>query len=198
MKKLFFLLGAICNLLIACRSTAIATGENGANLNTVAVTEHATYTLLPTTAVEKKIDTVQHFKAQFGKKEIESDCLLIADEEKLIMTIMNNFGTTMGELNYNNDLIVFNSELFPKGVKAAYIVADIQFCLYRADLIQAALEKVGLRCEFSGTNATNGTEEKIRRIYDGEKEIIHIEKSSGKITYTNFLRDYAYTLQGEF
>ena len=200
MKRRAFLISAVCVLLVSCGSTKVAE-ESGAKFNAVYVTDKAKFALLPTSAIEKKIDALQHIKAQFGEKEFESDCLLVADDEKLIMTILNTFGTTMGELNYNNDLVVFNSELFPKSIKAEYIVADIQFCLYRVDSLQKAFEDIGLRFVVSIADGEQATIE-TRSIFDGKKEIARMEKTMAKtgtqIIYTNFLRDYSYTLQGAF
>lgn len=200
MKRLMFLL-AVCGLLISCGSTKGVSKSAGAKLNPVYVTNKAKFNLLPTDAAEKNIDAVQHFTAQFGGKSFESDVLLIVDDEKLSMTILNEFGTTMGELNYNNDLVVFNSELFPKGLKAEYIVADVQFCLYRADALKKALEEIGLAFVVSIADGENAVTE-TRSIFDGDKEIARIEKTQTaqdkQITYTNYIRGYSYVLQGEF
>ena len=184
------LLVAACGVVLSCGS---AKGAAGAKLNPVYVTDKATFQLLPTALREKDIDAVQHITATFGARAFESDCLLIADGDVLSLTMLNEFGTTVGELNYNNDLVVFNTALFPSAVKAEYIVADVQFCLYRADALQAALEAIGLRLEVS---AADGGE--TRAIFDGERKIIHIEKSAGTIAYTNVLRGYSYLLQGAF
>ena len=196
MKKLLFLIA--CGILVACSSTKYEGTEATAKLNPVYVTDKATFQLLATSQVEKAVDAVQHFKAQFGDKSFESDVLLIADAQKLSLTILNDFGATMGELNYNNDLVVFDSALFPKALKAEYIVADVQFCLYRVDALQKALADSGLRFVVSVEDSVDGKSVETRSIFDGEKEIAHIEKSIGKITYSNYLRDYAYTLQGDF
>ena len=198
MRRLPFLFAFFCIMLISCRSAKIEKDGNGANLNSVALTEHARFTLLPTSAIEKNIDTVQHFKACFADKEFEAECLLIADETKLSMTIMNSFGSTIGELNYNNDLIVFNSELFPKIIPPAYIVADMQFCLYRTDALKAALESCGLTCDFSTSAMPDGSAKETRSISEGDRKIIYIERTGGTITCQNLLRGYSYELQGEF
>lgn len=184
------LLVAACGALLSCGSTKSAAG---AKLNPVFVTDTATFQLLPTALREKNIDAVQHITAQFGARAFESDCLLIADGDVLSLTMLNEFGTTVGELQYNNDLVVFSTALFPAAVKAEYIVADVQFCLYRADALRAALEAIGLRFEVS---ATDGGE--TRCIFDGDRAIIRIEKSADTIAYTNVLRGYSYLLQGAF
>ena len=201
MKKLIFLLSLLTVLLLSCGSTKALPADaslSGSSLNPVYITDKKSITLLPTRSVEKNIDAVQHFKAHFGQKDFESDCLLIADSEKLTVTILNNFGTTMGELNYNNNLVVFNSDLFPKSIKAEYIVADIQFCLYRAADIKKTLEEAGLTFVFSQEENPDGTSTESRSIFDGDQEIVRIEKSSGLILLSNFLRGYSYTLQGSF
>ncbi len=189
-QTIVLLLAVVCGVLLSCGSTK---GVAGAKLNPVFVTDKATFQLLPTAMREKDVDAVQHITAKFGAREFESDCLLIADGDVLSLTMLNEFGTTVGELNYNNDLVVFNTALFPSAVKAEYIVADVQFCLYRADALCAALEAIGLRFEVS---ATDGGETRV--VFDGEREIIHIEKSADTIAYTNVLRGYSYLLQGAF
>ena len=109
-QTIVLLLVAACGVVLSCGS---AKGAAGAKLNPVYVTDKATFQLLPTAAREKDIDAVQHITATFGARAFESDCLLIADGDVLSLTMLNEFGTTVGELNYNNDLVVFNTALFP-------------------------------------------------------------------------------------
>jgi hypothetical protein len=103
----------------------------------------------------------------------------------------------MGDLSYRAGSLSFSSPVFPSSFKAEYLVADFQFCFYRVDALKAALGRLKLDVEIH--DGLYGSKE-IRRIRDGKKVIIEIEKSmeAGVLRYTNFLRGYSYTLQGDF
>jgi hypothetical protein len=86
----------------------------------------------------------------------------------------------------------------PASLKPEYIVADFQFCFYRADALEAALESCGLA--LTTERRPGGAEGPVeaRTISDGKKSIIEIEKTKNAVRYRNHVRGYAYTLGGEF
>ena len=199
MKKAFLLLSmALASpavLLSSCASTAALpspgtspASEAGA-FRPVYLTDKKAVSLLPTSALASPIDAYQHLVADFRGRTFETDCLLLADQHQLFMTILNEFGSTLGSLVYTADELSFETSLFPKQIPAEYIVFDVQLCYYRLADLQQALSAAGLRLE-----ETVGSDGETRTVYDGRKELVCIEKSSGAITCTNFLRGYRYTL----
>jgi hypothetical protein len=118
-----------------------------------------------------------------------------ADETGTVMAIFNSFGAGMGELSYREGMVSFSSPFFPPSLKPEYIMADFQLCFYEIEAVSRALKGCGLGLE-TEKDGVGGRE--IRRISDGKKLIIEIEKTKTAIRYVNHLREYAYTLEGEF
>jgi hypothetical protein len=102
-------------------------------------------------------------------------------------------GTDMGQLSFDEAGISFISPLFPPSLKPEYIAADLQFCFYDPDALSRALKDSGLTL----IAAIAGGKE-VRTIFSGRKRIIEIIKTGETVRYTNFLRDYSYTLRGAF
>ena len=113
----------------------------------------------------------------------------------------------MASLFYDGAALDFDSAVFPKNLKAEYIVADFQFCLYQADSLKSALAKIGVDFEISLADGTDGTSNETRILSKKGKVISKITKTykknskSGKeelktIHYENILRAYSYILTG--
>lgn len=193
--------GAVVLTFASCATahgTALAAASTaGTGLNPVYLTNKKRVTVLSPSAVERPVDVMQRITADFRGRAFSSDCLLVADEDQLFMAILNEFGTTMGELSYDGENTVFESSLFPPQLKAEYVVFDVQLCYYRADVLREALSAAGLRFVV-GTSDGDSSNTETRSVYDGKKEIIHIEKTADKIVYKNLLRGYSYTLAGAY
>ena len=197
-------LGLVTLLCAACATTkAAATADesaeapaDAARINPVYVTNRKKILPLPTTAIEKPLDIMQHMSASFKGNSFSADCLVLADERQLFMAILNEFGTTVGSLVYGDEGVDFESAVFPKQLKAEYIVLDVQLCFYRVDMLQRALEKAGLRLEVRIADNVGASSTETRTVYDGKKKLIVIEKAAGVIRYENLLRGYSYTLEG--
>ena len=182
----------------SCASTRTASSAHSApnaaeSLNPVYVTNRKRVALLPPSAIGAPLDAVQHITADFRGQAFAADCLLVADERQLFMTVLNDFGTTLATLAYDSSGVSFESSVFPAQMKAEYVVFDVQLCFFRPDALMAALMAASLRMEVA---SERGAE--IRSVYDGRKEIIRIEKTAGRIVYQNLLRGYRYTLEGAY
>jgi len=106
------------------------------------------------------------------------------------MTLLNELGAQMGELSYHDGRVSFSSPVIPSSLlKPEYIVADFQLCYYSAPALRQALENCGLSFEYT---------ENSRRIFQGKKIIIEIEKKQNTVRLVNHLRKYSYTLEGIF
>lgn len=203
-----FLCGAFfVAIVLLCASCASAGATSNADvapaleaaprellLNPVYITDKKRVQLLPTEAIEKPVDALQRITATFRGNAFTADCLLLADDHQLFMTVLNEFGTTLASLVYGDGNVSFDSTVFPKDLKAEYIVFDVQLCFYSVSALKKALESAGLRLDVTVDSQNTET----RAIYSGKKLIASIEKKAGLITYKNVLRAYSYTLSGAY
>lgn len=140
------------------------------------------------------VDCLQKMTADFGKgNSFDFDVYVISDKTKLSMTVLNEFGTTMASLFYDGASLDFDSMIFPKNLKAEYIVADFQFILYNVEDLKPALEKIGVNLEVSSEPVVGEVAE-VRTLSKKGKVISKITKTALTIKYENFLRGYGYTL----
>jgi hypothetical protein len=163
----------------------------------VYVTNTLKYVILAPDTIEKPLDMAQQITAFFGDQEWVMNSWVQADKEGIAIVLFDTLGSGLGDLSYRAGALSFSSSIFPPSFKAEYLVADFQFCFYRIDALKAALGRLKLDVEIH--DGLYGSKE-IRRIRDGKKVIIEIEKSPevGVLKYTNFLRGYGYTLRGDF
>ncbi|WP_296330442.1 DUF3261 domain-containing protein [uncultured Treponema sp.] len=176
-------------LLISCASSRFES-----EFSPVYVTNTSKYAILPTTSMNGTVDSLQKMTANFGKdNSFDFDVYVISDSSQLSMTILNEFGTTMASLFYDGLSLDFDSVIFPKQLKAEYIVADFQFCLYNVDDLKPALEKIGVNLEVTSEPAGDEIAE-VRTLSKKGKVISKITKTALSIKYENFLRGYSYIL----
>lgn len=176
-------------LLISCASSRFES-----EFSPVYVTNTSKYAILPTTSMNGTVDSLQKMTANFGKdNSFDFDVYVISDSSQLSMTILNEFGTTMASLFYDGVSLDFDSVIFPKQLKAEYIVADFQFCLYNVDDLKPALEKIGVNLEVTSEPAGDEIAE-VRTLSKKGKVISKITKTALSIKYENFLRGYSYIL----
>ncbi|GHU80481.1 hypothetical protein FACS189468_0390 [Spirochaetia bacterium] len=181
-------------LLVVCLLSCAAK-PGGASFAPVYVTNRAKYVLLPPSALEAPLDMAQQIAGSWGKEEFLMDAWVRAGPGEIALVLFNSLGATLGDLSFSDEALSFSSSFFPSSLKAEYIVADFQFCFYRIDALVPALK--GLTLEVELQDGPSFTRE-IRRILEGKKLIIEIEKTRDMVRYTNHLRGYAYTLRGAF
>ncbi len=190
-------------LFIACASLPVEK-----NNRKVYVTNSAEFSLLSPSCMSGELDCFQRMTAVFGEgksqREFSFDAYVVSNKDGLSICILNEFGTTLSELFYDGESIDFDSSVFPAAVKAEYIVADFQFCLYDADALRNSLKNAGIDFEVS-VEEENGEITECRLIKKDGKIISKITKKTncgtdGKkenphfIKCENFLRKYSYTL----
>ncbi|WP_407427714.1 DUF3261 domain-containing protein [Treponema sp.] len=200
MKKIFLILISI--FLVSCASSRLES-----KFSPVYVTNTSKFALLAPVEMDGMIDSVQRMTAKFGTQSFDFDVYVISDKTQLSMTIFNEFGTTMGSLFYDGTSLDFDSAVFPKNLKAEYIVADFQFCLYEAESVKTALEKIGVDFETVFTDGISGTKYETRTLTKNGNPVSKITKTYSvmedgsvklqSIFYDNILRGYSYTLTGE-
>lgn len=198
MKRFFFFLPV---LLLSCASARFESA-----FSPVYVTNTSKYAILPPGAMDGALDSVERMTVAFGGQSFDFDVYVISDASQLSMTIFNEFGTTMGSLLYDGATLDFDSAVFPKNLKAEYIVADFQFCLYRVDELKAALKNIGvdfevaLACGLGETTETRILSKKGKLISKITKTFAPTGENGAEelksIHYENILRGYSYTLVG--
>jgi hypothetical protein len=159
------------------------------------VTNKVQYVLLPPTAIEKPLDMAQQISGSYGNQDMVMDAWVQADDQGITLALLSSMGSSLGELSFSEGALSFVSSLFPPSLRVEYVVADFQFCFYRIDALKPALGKLRLTVEIQ--DGPGGARE-VRRILDGKKLIIEIEKAPEAVHYTNYLRNYRYTLRGDF
>jgi len=169
----------------ACASGA----KNRKELPYAYLTDTSRFFLLPPGGIEKPMDMAQYISASFQDQDYLMASWVKADETVIEMILLNEMGTTMGELSYREGLVSFTSRVFAEFLRPEYIIADFQLCFYNALPLGRALEKCGLVLETSGAD---------RRVLKGRDLIYEIKKSAGAVKLINHLREYSYTLDGDF
>ena len=135
------------------------------------------------------MDNYQIVTATYGGRTYQLSAWVKADDAGLDMTLMNELGTSLGELSYRDRTVSFSSPVFPQSIGGEYIVADFQLCFYNTPALRQALENCGLSLEETDTG---------RRVLQGKNLIVEIEKSRNVVRFVNHLRGYGYTLEGDF
>ena len=188
---------AIVLLFLGFGSCASGTGGRsqpkdpppGGDYPFVYLTNTVKFMLLPTSGIGKPVDMPQRISASFRDHNMSMLAWVKADETIIALTLLNEMGTTVGELLYSDGAVSFSSKMLPASVKPEYIVADFQFCFYNEALIASALESCGLSLEIDGA---------AYRIFNGKDMIYEIIKNPDAVVLTNHLRGYTYTLEGDY
>ena len=129
-----------------------------------------------------------------GDNSFSINSYLQADSNGIYLSLFNDLGSGMGDLNYDGNAVLFESSIFPKKLKAEYIIADLQFAYYKSEALQQALSMLGL--DFSSETLEDGT--KVRLIKNKNNIIEEIKQKDGVLTIENKLRNYKYVLtEGE-
>lgn len=198
------------SLFFSCASSRF-----DSHFSPVYVTNTSKFAILSPNVSSEKIDTLQHMKAKFGEKEMEAEVYVISNTEQISMTILSEFGSTVANLFYDGVTLDLDSAIFPKSLKAEYLVADLQFCLYNPEILKSELSKIGVDFEISAESDESGKATEKRILSKKGKLISKItkkytrtavsspatseaegtaEKSLSSIEYENTLRGYGYTL----
>lgn len=188
MKKLFisggiFILFALLN---SCSTTKLPESE----VAPVYITNTKKFYLLHPAELENPVDAQQLLNGSFGSSSFSLLAYTQADENGIFMSLFNDFGTSMGNLSYDGIRVSFDSAIFPKALKAEYIVADLQFAYYKLDAVKKALSEVHLTVSETEENGVV-----VRKILNGKKCIEVITKNGNVLTILNNLRGYKYILE---
>jgi hypothetical protein len=189
LRKIFLAVVAVCMplagtaLLSSCAHLRVSSPSQDF---TVYITNTKKITLMQPACMSGSIDELQLLNGKYGITKFSMQAWVQSDSEKMNMELMNELGTGIGQAD---------SPFFPKNMKAAYIVADFQFCFYDAEKIRELLSVSGLSFDERKEADGNGGERTVRTIRDGDKIIEQITKTKKTSSLKNNLRGYEYILQ---
>lgn len=147
----------------------------------VHVTNTCVVDLLAPADISSPVDALFSLTMAAGENAFSAIAYLTADSTGVYASLMNDFGMDMASISYDGESLTLDSDVLSKNLPPQYIVADLQFALYREDAVRAALEDAGLTFKAEGTK---------RAILKGKKIIEEIESDGSNITVHNLLRDY--------
>lgn len=158
----------------------------------VYVTDVKKVYLLPPSAVEHSVSTMQLFEGTFSDAKKTSMTFIASTdctEQKISVVMMNELGIEIASLLYSESELSLHSAFLPDGIKPEYVIMDFQNVYYSSVLLDAAYKAAGL--SFTMTEL-DGVEHRF--IKDGDVVVEMIEKKDGCITLHNYIRGYTYRL----
>ena len=141
MKK-YTLFALLLILLAGCKTNNINN-----SLKPVYVTNTKPMNLLAPENADGEIDSYQLLNGKFGDQSFTLLCYITINTDGIDITLLNDFGTDMGNLNYNGSQVYFESAVFPENLPAEYILLDIQNAYYRKESLEKAYKMAGLTFE---------------------------------------------------
>ena len=193
MKLFRYLFLAVCAafLPLSCSTTKFCPAQ--APDKAVYITDKKQIQLLPPECMDGHYAALQLFSGSFGTNSFISQIYLECSKTQISALLFNEFGIEMGSLSYKSGNVSFESSYFPKDLKAAYIIADLQNVYYDVPALEKNYAGAGL-C-FTRTTTKDGSETRIVQDGDYIVELITVSPSRKEISIQNFLRGYSYHLE---
>ncbi len=186
---------SIIILLFSFNSCRTTKSDRNYNLRPVYVTNTKKINLLLPSNISIVKDGLQLFNGTFGDKCFSMMSYTQIDESGISLSLINDFGTDMGNLFFDGNQVSFDSAYLPSKLPGEYIVAEIQNAYYDEDILQKNYSSAGLRFEVQSKPDERENESvEIRKIYDGKKLIEEIYISEEKVNIINYLRGYSFEL----
>ncbi len=168
--------------------------QTAANLHPVYVTNTKKVNLLLPEYFGQVFEGLQLLNGSFGDTSFSLLAYTQIDATGISLSLMNDFGTDMGNLSFDGAKVIFDSAYFPKNLPGEYIVCDIQNAYYDSAVLEENYKSAGLIFEDILICWETGTPEEVRKIYDGKKLIEEISIKDNTVTIKNYLRGYEYQL----
>ncbi|SFI39165.1 hypothetical protein SAMN04487775_10176 [Treponema bryantii] len=199
-RSLCFLCILVISLfMISCKSTEVSKSSKkitAKGLRPIYVTNTKKVELLLPEYALGTYDGIQLLEGTFGDTSFTLLSYTQIDATGISLSLMNDFGSDMGNVFYDGNNVVFDSAYFPKALPGEYIICDIQNAFYDKEYLRMNYESVGLSFEVwngTGYNPTTNVIE-TRLIRDGKKLIEEITILENTVTIKNHLRGYEYKL----
>ena len=161
----------------------------------VYITNTKKINLLPPEKSALVFDGLQLFNGSFGDTGFTMMSYTQIDARGISLSLINDFGTDMGNLFYDGNQLKFESAYLPSKLPGEYIVEEIQNAYYDEEALKENYAAAKLRFEVQkDAEDAEGNIYEVRRIFDGKNLIEKITKSEGKVRITNYLRGYAFEL----
>ncbi len=179
---------AISFFMISCKSTEVSKSSKkitATGLRPIYVTNTKKVELLLPEYALGTYDGIQLLEGTFGDTSFTLLSYTQIDATGISLSLMNDFGSDMGNVFYDGNNVVFDSAYFPKALPGEYIICDIQNAFYDFVVLEDNYVRAGLRFEVG---------DGFRKVYDGKKLIEEISIIDDTVTIKNHLRGYEYKL----
>ena len=209
--------GFLCLILfsmifLSCTSVKKTEAEGKAEtlFRPVYITNSKKVNLLMPSHAAAVFEGLQLLNGSFGASSFTLLSYTQIDSSGISLSLMNDFGTDMGNVFFDGQQVIFDSAYFPKALPGEYIICDIQNAYYDEGAVRKNLESAGLKFEVSreagsqaadfagGAELAGVTDSadliEIRKILDGKKVIEEITILKNTIKIKNYLRGYEYNL----
>ena len=188
-RSLCFLCILVISLfMISCKSTEVSKSSKkitATGLRPIYVTNTKKVELLLPEYALGTYDGIQLLEGTFGDTSFTLLSYTQIDATGISLSLMNDFGSDMGNVFYDGNNVVFDSAYFPKALPGEYIICDIQNAFYDFVVLEDNYVRAGLRFEVG---------DGFRKVYDGKKLIEEISIIDDTVTIKNHLRGYEYKL----
>ena len=200
-RSLKFLIILVISLfMISCKSTEVTKSSKkitATGLRPIYVTNSKKVELLLPEYAEGIFEGIQILDGSFGKTSFNLLSYTQIDSSGISLSLMNDFGTDMGNVFFDGRQVIFDSAYFPKALPGEYIICDIQNAYYDLEALKENYKKSGLTLEewsAAVDESAAAREVKVRHISDGKKLIEEITITYDTVTIKNYLRGYEYKL----
>ena len=209
--------GFLCLILfsmifLSCTSVKKTEAEGKAEtlFRPVYITNSKKVNLLMPSHAAAVFEGLQLLNGSFGTSSFTLLSYTQIDSSGISLSLMNDFGTDMGNVFFDGQQVIFDSAYFPKALPGEYIICDIQNAYYDEGAVRKNLESAGLKFEVSreagsqaadfagGAELAGVTDSadliEARKILDRKKVIEEITILKNTIKIKNYLRGYEYNL----
>lgn len=182
----------LSGVLLVCTALALtscATVKSVNNLSKVYVTNTKQINLLPPQDIESPIDDIMLLNGDFGDVSFTLKTLVQADDSGLYFSLLNDFGTDMGTIEYDGIDAIADTPILPEKLKPEYIINDFQNAFYKVSKITENLNKSNLDLK-----VIKEGEKEIRQVWSGKKLVEEVTVTSAGAIIVNHLRGYSFGL----
>lgn len=188
--------GITAAILSSCATTK-STLTTADNLSSVYVTNTNKVKLLSPEYMDKEIDALYVFSADFGKQSMSALSYFFADSEEMNLLLLSDFGIEIGSLRYDGKTLDFSMAAAGGAIKGEYIACDLENIFYPAQYLEEHYAASSLIFESSDEDGADVT----RTISTGKKTVEKITMTltedgiPDEVTLVNYLRGYSYKLK---